>query len=200
MLFYFSLRFYAFPQTPLGKSGPCGAVAPGQCVATGQCFPGSRYARPRWISVFGAKHRGKRVMSDGLERALPGTAERAATTVWTALCSERLLRRMGNSPGGFRVCGGARSPDLDDTLDNAHFFDAVGRPVQVGACEATPKRTTFRWSIVWQGSVSMTSPTIICMRQRSPKASFWFLVRVALRQPVWHVETNYHPERGRSLM
>ena len=39
------VRDYAFPQTPLWKSGPCGAVPRRQGVATGQRSPGSRYAR-----------------------------------------------------------------------------------------------------------------------------------------------------------
>src|SRR5208282_1094207 len=60
-------KAYAFPQTPLWKSGPCGAVPRCQGVATGQHSPGSRYARLQRRSV-SAQRRGERVMSDGLSK------------------------------------------------------------------------------------------------------------------------------------
>ena len=37
-----AIRDYAFPQTPLWKSGPCGAVPRRQCATTGQLSPSSR--------------------------------------------------------------------------------------------------------------------------------------------------------------
>ena len=77
---------------------------------------------------------------------------------------------MGHSPGGFRVWWRALTGS-DDTLDNAHLMRSPAGSVD--ACEATPKRTTFRLSIVRQGGVSMTSPTIVWPGQRSPKACFW---------------------------
>ena len=46
-------RIYAFPQTLLWKSGPCGAVPRRQGIATGERSPGCDYARLQWRSMFG---------------------------------------------------------------------------------------------------------------------------------------------------
>ena len=120
------VRGYAFPQTPLGKSGPCGAVAPGQCVATGQCFPGSRYARPRWISVFGATP-GEAGHVRWFERALPGTAERQLRLRGPHR-SERLLRRMGRiALAVFRVWWRALTRIGRHAGQLAHLMRLAGR-------------------------------------------------------------------------
>ncbi len=102
-----TLSSYAFPQTPLWKSGPCGAVPPRQGVATGQCCLGSRYARLRWISVFDATP-GKRVMSDGLselyQELLSGSYDCVDRIVLNAYFGMGIARAVS-------ACGGERSPD-----------------------------------------------------------------------------------------
>ena len=164
-------RIYAFPQTPLWKSGPCGAVPRRQGVATGQHSPGSRYARLQWRSVFGTMP-GERVMSDGLKQALPRIAERQLRLCGPHLDpSDRIVLNayfgMGHSPGGFRVWWRGS----DDTLDNAHLMRLAGRfsrrvrgyakahDIPVIDCVAGERKHAW--------------PTIIWPRQWSPKVCFW---------------------------
>src|SRR5208283_1109883 len=100
-----------------------GAVQPQQGAATCQCSLGSRYARLRWISVFGTTP-GERDMSDGLselyQELLSGSYD----------CVDRIVLNayfgMGHSPGGFRVWWRALTGS-DDTLDNAHLMRLAGR-------------------------------------------------------------------------